>query len=729
MSETKNSLESVLKTFFGYDSFRSQQKEIIESVLRKEDVIVLMPTGGGKSLCFQLPALCLPGVTIVISPLIALMKDQVDSLNANGIPATSLTSAHTIEERKEIQQELLAGKYKLLYIAPERLKNAYFREFLNKLPVSLIAVDEAHCISDWGHDFRPEYRNLKELRQAYQDIPFIALTATATKPVLKDIETQLSLQKAGQFVTSFNRPNLSYIVHEKTNHFSKLLGYLKKHEGGSMIIYRFSRKGTESLAQDLQAEGYKVGAYHAGLSNEQRQKVQEAFINDDLQIMVATIAFGMGIDKPDIRLVVHYELPKSVEGYFQETGRAGRDGLPSECVLLYGPGDTFKHQYFINRITTNKERKQSASKLDDVVTYCEFPTCRRKYLLEYFGEIWDQEKCDGCDTCLYPKKTFDATAVTKLIIQTIAESGQRYGTAHIVHVLKGSRRKQILAAGHDQLKTYGAIQQYSADEVKNFIRQLLHTGYLRMAKGEYPVLMLKMKSKEVFTENLTVMLNLPEDHGEAAVSSKKKQIDIEYDARLFEILRSLRKELAEEKGVPPFIIFGDRSLIEMAAYYPKSEATLFKIKGVGKEKLKEFGKRFLQVIVDYTEQDGLEEKPIPLSGQSSTKARSKKRGLLDTTSTYQATKRLIEQGLSVKEVAKEKGCSEKTVIAHLEALIQSGEDINFDHLKSSVPNLEKIVDAFQASGGGMLKPVYLALEEQVSYDEIRIGRLFAIPID
>ena len=334
MSDTTKSLEAVLKAYFGYDSFRFKQKEIIESVLRKEDVIVLMPTGGGKSLCFQLPALCLPGVTIVISPLIALMKDQVDSLNANGIPAASLTSSQSIEERKQIHQDLLDQKYKLLYIAPERLKNFYFREFLQHLPVSLIAIDEAHCISDWGHDFRPDYRNLKELRQAYSKVPFIALTATATQPVLKDISQQLSLQKASVYVTSFNRSNLSYIVHSKQRSFSRLLDYIKKHQGGSIIVYRFSRKGTEGLAQDLQAEGFKVAAYHAGLTHENRKAVQEAFIRDEIQIIVATIAFGMGIDKPDIRLVVHYEIPKSIEGYFQATGRAGRDGLPSECVIF-----------------------------------------------------------------------------------------------------------------------------------------------------------------------------------------------------------------------------------------------------------------------------------------------------------------------------------------------------------------------------------------------------------
>ncbi len=605
MQQETQGLDDILKAYFGYDAFRSQQRAIIENILQKEDAIVLMPTGGGKSLCFQLPALCLSGVTLVISPLIALMKDQVDSLNVNGIPAVSLTSALSLDEQTAIQHDLLSDKYKLLYIAPERLKNPYFRNFLQKLPISMVAIDEAHCISDWGHDFRPDYRNLKELRKAYSGVPFVALTATATPQVLKDIASQLYLQKATVYSTSFNRENLSYIVHRKQGALKKLLGYIEKHKDGAIIIYRFSRKGTEKLAKDLRAEGYKARAYHAGLTAEKRQRVQDDFIKDQVQIIVATIAFGMGIDKPDVRLVVHYELPKSIEGYFQETGRAGRDGLPSECVLFYSAGDSHKHKFFINQIEGQKEKELSLQKLEEVAVYAEQYTCRRKYLLEYFGEVVEQENCASCDTCNNPKETIDATAITKLIIQAIAETGQRFGAQHIIHVLKGSRQKNVLDLGHDSLRTYGAVKKYSRVQIKDFIQQLLQKGYIKKAEGEYPVLKLVLKSKEVFTQNLEVQLIKPE--GEM-VDTKKKEIDIEYDESLFELLRSLRKELAAEKNVPPFIIFGDRSLIEMAAYFPKSEESFFKIKGVGKEKLKEFGPKFLEVIIAYTNQEGVAEK-------------------------------------------------------------------------------------------------------------------------
>ncbi len=723
MSENTTSLETVLKTYFGYDSFRSHQKEIIESVLKKQDSIVLMPTGGGKSLCFQLPALCLPGLTLVVSPLIALMKDQVDSLNANGIPAVAMTSAIDFDELKTIERDLIDGQYKLLYIAPERLKNFYFREFLQRVSVSLIAIDEAHCISDWGHDFRPDYRNLKELRLSYAKIPCIALTATATPQVLADIEQQLCLENANTFVTSFNRENLSYHIHSKDQQFDKLLHYLKKHEDGSTVIYRFSRKGTESLAKDLRAAGYRAGIYHAGLSSDDRRKVQDAFIKDDLQIMVATIAFGMGIDKPDVRLVVHYEMPKSVEGYFQETGRAGRDGLPSECILFYSPGDIYKQKFFINRITLEKEKQQAQKKLDEVAQYCELTSCRRKFLLNYFGEDYNQENCENCDSCLHPKELVDMTELAKHLIQTIAESGQRWGMAQITHMAKGSKRKSIKDAGLDQLKKFGCASNYSPNEIKYYLEQMLRNGYLRKTTGEYPVIMLTLKSKEVFTKNEPVRL-LPLEQ-QIVVESPKPEILLDYDRRLFALLKALRKAIAEEKNVPPFIIFGDTTLIEMATYYPKSKESLFKIKGVGEEKLQEFGGEFLQCIATYTEAEDLQEQPIPTRSTTTTTSRKKKKTL---GASHLETKELIESGLSVAKVAKKKGIAEKTVVAHLEDFIKRGEDLSFDHLKKDVPNLESIQSAFTESGSHLLKPVYLALDEAISYEEIRIARLFTLKL-
>ncbi len=404
---------TILKTRFGYDHFRPLQEEIIANVLSRRDTLVLMPTGGGKSLCYQLPALCLDGVTLVVSPLIALMKDQVDALKANGIETAFINSSLTSAEIARVQTQAGKGQIRILYLAPERLAHSGFRNFLHTLNISLIAIDEAHCISEWGHEFRPDYRNLKILRRDFPAVPVIALTATATERVREDIIGQLSLQQGRTFISSFNRANLTYLVQPKQSAFTRLLALLQRHENEPAIIYCFSRKDTEDLAADLNAQGLKALPYHAGLDNSVRRETQEKFIRDQVPIVVATIAFGMGIDKPDIRLVVHYDLPKSLEGYYQETGRAGRDGLPSECVLFYSFGDRMKQDYFINQMEDDAERENARQKLAHMIEFCELQTCRRAFVLGYFGEQWEEENCGNCDVCLAPKEEFDATEISQ----------------------------------------------------------------------------------------------------------------------------------------------------------------------------------------------------------------------------------------------------------------------------------------------------------------------------
>ena len=452
-------MHTLLKTYFGYDSFRPLQEDIISHILAKKEALVIMATGGGKSLCYQLPALKFKGLTLVISPLIALMKDQVDGLNANGIAAEFINSSLSYEAIREIQTRLKKGHIKILYVAPERLAIPEFQDFLGTLKVDLIAIDEAHCISEWGHDFRPEYRNLKSLRKNFPNVPLIALTATATSKVRTDILEQLQLGDARVFLSSFNRSNLNYQVRPKKDARNELKALLKKYAGESVIIYCFSRKSTEELAAALREENFRALPYHAGLDVEKRRKTQEKFINDEVSIIVATVAFGMGIDKPNVRLVVHYDLPKSVEGYYQETGRAGRDGLPSECVLFYSYGDKIKHHFFINQIEDPAQRQAVAEKLARIIEYAEMQSCRRAYLLEYFGENPDillgGRNCSSCDHCLTPREEFDATDITQKILSTVIRTEERFGLSYVIDILRGHETKKVQERQHGRLPVFG----------------------------------------------------------------------------------------------------------------------------------------------------------------------------------------------------------------------------------------------------------------------------------
>ena len=600
---------NLLKTHFGFDQFLPLQEEIIRWVLAKKDGLVLMPTGGGKSLCFQLPALMLPGLTLVISPLIALMKDQVDALKANGLPAAFINSTLSYGEIAHIQQQAQADQIKILYLAPERLIMPEFQHFLQTIKVSLIAIDEAHCISEWGHDFRPDYRNLLGLRNIFPEVPVLALTATATERVREDIIGQLSLDQARRFISSFNRPNLSYAVLPKKDAYDQMIEILREHRNESAIIYAFSRKDTEHLAADLRDEGFKALPYHAGLASEARRNNQEKFIRDEVQIMVATIAFGMGIDKPDVRLVIHYNLPKSIEGYYQETGRAGRDGLPSKCVLFYSYADTKKQQYFIRQIEDEAERKNASQKLAQMVEYCELETCRRYHLLSYFGEDYQQEKCHACDMCLSPQEEFDATIISQKIMSAIIRTGGRFGAGYIIDVLCGAKNKEIMARDHHELSVYGIVDDFSKEDLRHIIGQMAARKLIVKKGDEYPVLEVSQDGKDFLKKRGKV--SLPRFKPVAQAVQPSEAVEAEYDRELFEQLRTWRKKIADEKGVPPFVVFGDLALRQMALYLPQSEESFAKISGVGQEKLKQYGQLFTEIIKTYAKENHLSRKSYP----------------------------------------------------------------------------------------------------------------------
>ena len=723
-------MHQTLKKYFGYDEFRPLQAEIISHVLEKNNAFVLMPTGGGKSLCYQLPALKFPGITLVISPLIALMKDQVDALRANGISAEFINSSLASSAIAQIEKKARAGELKILYVAPERLALDYFQNFLKNLEISLIAIDEAHCISEWGHDFRPDYRNLAKLRNIFPSVPVMALTATATDKVREDIVRQLEMTNAKIFISSFNRPNLSYVVRPKKNAFANLVALLKKYPDRAVIIYCFSRKETENIAEDLRHEGFKALAYHAGLENEKRRKTQEKFVRDEVQIIVATIAFGMGIDKPDVRLIVHYSLPKSIEGYYQETGRAGRDGLPSECVLFYSYGDTMKHNFFLRDIQNEAERLNGQKKLAQVVEYAELRTCRRAYLLSYFSEKQEAEICGGCDVCLTPKEEVDATIITQKILSAIVRTGQRFGGRYVMSVLRGARVKKVLELGHDKLSVFGIAKDASEEEILYFINLLVAKGLIAKSDSEYPTLYLTNQGKKFLNNREKIILPAPQFEKEPEAERKKGAL--EYDVALFEQLRALRKSLADQKGVPPFVIFSDVALQEMAYYFPQTKESFLQISGVGAMKLEQYGEKFMSIIRDYAKENNLICRDAP-AGRLGNNRRQAMHGNQDVpagrlyrreNSTYAETKKMLNAGLTIEKIAGARGLSQGTIIDHIEKLKASGEEIAIEHLRLPEERFQKIKSAFEKSGGMMLSPVREILGEDFGYEELKVGRLF-----
>ncbi|HVF26507.1 MAG TPA: DNA helicase RecQ [Anaerolineales bacterium] len=710
--------ESILKTTFGYDTFKPLQREIIANVEARRDTLVIMPTGGGKSLTYQVPALLFEGLTVVVSPLIALMKDQVEQLSALGVPALFLNSSLAPEEYQQNMDLVKRGLIKLLYVAPETLLTARLSSLLSGLQVDLLAIDEAHCISEWGHDFRPEYRQLVGVRRRFPSAVCMALTATATPRVRNDIASTLGFTQSNEFVASFNRENLFIEVTPKRDPVAQTLRFLENFKDQSGIIYCFSRKQVDELAATLARYGYSVRPYHAGLEDNERKRNQEAFIRDDAQIIVATIAFGMGINKPNVRFVIHFDLPKSIESYYQEIGRAGRDGLPAHCLLLYNYGDASKLRYFIDQ-KDEPERSSSYQHLDAMTRYAEGSACRRKPLLSYFGEIFESENCGVCDNCVGEESELtDITIPAQKFISCVKRSGERFGAAHIVDILLGSRNEKIERYSHQNLSTFGIGAELTKSQWMHISRQLVEKGLLNQEPA-YRVLSVTAKGVELLKSRELVKGQINEaKKSERPGVRGKASIESDYDKSLFSLLRNKRKELADAAGVPPYVIFSDKTLVEMAVYFPQSREPMLNISGVGKVKYERYGAAFLAIIREYSRANEIDEKYKTPMRQTDKDANRR----------YVAVGEAYNAGESVDNLMKRYGVTADTILNHLARFIMAGNPLRTAEdliaLSKLSPEVQqKVFATFDEIGSDMLKPVYDKFNGTVNYDELRIMRL------
>ncbi|MFA5188418.1 MAG: DNA helicase RecQ [Patescibacteria group bacterium] len=696
----------ILKDKFGYDSFRFNQAEIIDTILKNKDAFVLMPTGGGKSLCYQIPALILPGITVVISPLISLMKDQVDALRVNGIKASYLNSSLTEAEYSAVYEQLKQGELKLLYIAPERLfhNNGQFMDFLKTIKVSLFAIDEAHCISHWGHDFRPEYRMLSSLKKEFPTVPIIALTATADKLTRDDILNKLQLDTDKVFISSFNRPNIHYFVEQKRGMYEHLINYLAQHRGDSGIIYVLSRNSTENLAAKLSSDGFFAKPYHAGLTNEARQECQDLFAKDEIKIIVATIAFGMGINKSNVRFVIHADLPKNIESYYQETGRGGRDGLKSDAILYYSGGDVVKLKKFAMVEGNPEQSRIMLRKLSQMASLCEVSACRRKTILNYFGEE-APEYCDSCDFCLSSREKFDGTMIAQKALSAVAELGSRYGLSYTVDFLRGSKSEKIKEA-HKKLKTYGLGNDISKENWFGYFHDLISLGYLNQTGSEYPILGHTEKSQLVLQGKELVFLVKTISKKDSVLSEKP------YEKELLDELKIIRNKWARQENVPAYIIFSDATLLELATYLPQTEQEIRKISGFGDVKLAKYGQPFLNVLVAYCAKHGLASK---ISEKIPKRERKAEREV--ETETKNISYDLFKNGKTILEIAEIRGLNPSTIESHLVFYILGGKLQVTDLVP--LDKIPRITAAIKEQGQYPLAPLKEALGEDVSYGEIR----------
>lgn len=719
LAEETDILKSKLKEVFGYNQFRGNQQIIIENILAGKNTFVIMPTGAGKSMCYQLPALTTDGMAIVISPLIALMKNQVDQLKAFGVNAQFLNSTLTKGEITRVKKESLNGNIDLLYVAPESLTKVENVEFLRKANLSFVAVDEAHCISEWGHDFRPEYRRIKEIIAQLGNLPVIALTATATPKVQQDIQRNLQMEDADLFKSSFNRTNLYYEVRPKKHAKKQLIHYLNQRKNKCGIIYCLSRKKVQEVAELLNVNGFSARPYHAGLDPMVREQNQNDFLNDNVDIIVATIAFGMGIDKPDVRFVIHYDVPKSLEGYYQETGRAGRDGINSDCLMFYSHNDINKLEKF-NKDKSVQERENSLILLQEMSYYAESPVCRRKQLLHYFGEEYKVHNCEGCDNCLHPREKFEAKDELEIAIQAALSTGERFGLNHLVNVIRGSENQYVKSYDHDKLEVYGKGNTETEDHWKSMIRQALIHEFLEKDIENIGVLKVSAKGREFINDPYSVKFAKDHEYSTEAheeENSDRPRVDSKaYDEKLFGMLKALRKKIADEKDLPPYVIFQDPSLEEMATTYPTTEAEMANVNGVGTGKVQKFGSRFLKLIADY-----VDENEIVTASEVVVKS-SVNRSKMKIFIIQQ-----IDKKVDLEEIAETKGISFDNLLKEIENICYSGTKLNLDYYIDQILDDEKQDDLYDYFLNAETDNIQVALKDEdnadYSEEELRLMRI------
>ena len=729
-NEPAERLPALLKQVFGYDHFRPLQHEIMRASLAGKDTVAILPTGAGKSLCYQLPALVRTGLTVVISPLIALMKDQVDQLEAAGVAATFLNSSLDAATQRQRFKDLNSGKFKLLYIAPERILLGDFLSHLARWQVEALVVDEAHCISEWGHDFRPDYRNLNQLRTAHPEVPIIALTATATPQVRADIVGQLRLRAPSVFISSFNRPNLGYRVVPKSKAAKQVWEFASARADDSGIIYCQSRKGAESMATMLREQGMPAIAYHAGMEPEERTKNQEAFIRDEARIVCATVAFGMGINKPNVRYVIHAELPKNVEGYYQQTGRAGRDGLAAECILLFSRGDMVKQKSFLEEITDEQAKKLARRQLEQMAAFAEDVGCRRAHLLRYFGEEWPHGNCGNCDNCLEPGETHDCTLEAQKLLSCVYRISQKsrfsVGWQHLADVLVGANTERVRKWGHETLTTYGIGKEKPKEEWISLGRQLAQLGLAEVGADDFPTVSLTDQGMKALRERTPVLLTRRPKAQTATISQNQgtraaKAGDIQCDDGLFAKLRLIRKKLADARNVPPYVVFSDVSLRHIARNYPTKPNGFLKIPGVGEKKLAEFGDTFMAGVKEWLSANPRQEFSEPKTPPTAAKKKSTASSGL--ASTILETLSLFRAGDSIAEIALARGFSLPTIEGHLAQAIEQGEPL--DPAAFYTPQeAERMRVAFASVDSPALTPVFEKLSGEINYGKLRIFRAF-----
>lgn len=726
MSETehqstmKDKLLDALKTYFGHKSFRGTQESIVRNVLAKQDTFVIMPTGAGKSICYQLPAILMEGMAVVISPLIALMKNQVDQLNGNGIESHFLNSSLSKKEATEIRERVLQQQVKLLYVAPETLVKQEFIDFLRQIPIAFVAVDEAHCISEWGHDFRPEYRKIKSVVTSLgSDIPIIALTATATPKVQADIQKNLHMMDAKVFKSSFNRHNLYYEVRSKLDAVKEVIKYAKQNKGKSGIIYCLSRKKVEEIAEVLNVNGIKALPYHAGLDASTRERNQDRFLNSDVDVVVATIAFGMGIDKPDVRYVIHYDVPKSLEGYYQETGRAGRDGLQGNCIMFYNYQDIVKLEKFMKDKSLS-ERETSKQLLMEMAAYCESSICRRKFLLHYFGEDYAEAECiksGKCDNCTHPKSTFEAKEYAVLFLKAVIETKEKCTSSHLIHVLTGAEVKAIKDFGHDKLEIYKKGADLTTKDWEALVRHLLVYDFVKKDIDTYGFIRMQENGHNFLRAPYNLSVSKDRDYHHEKAESLELEDFKTYDEVLFDKLMKLRKQVSVQKKLPPFVIFQEPSLEDMATRMPTTEEEFLNIVGVGKGKYLKFGKPFLELIRTHVKENEIEkDEEIIVRTNPGANKTSNKLFIIQQ----------IDRKIPLENIAKLKSLTFEEVLEDLEQIVNSGTKLNLDYYireKVEEDKMTEIMDYFMKAQDDTLESATKELADDIEEWEIKLVKM------